>query len=93
MRIQHKRPSFSGTEIHSARELEFVDGIADTPDSPALAAALSVKGYSVIDEEPVKAKRSRKPKPREVELTEDVAFGEQAEPEITDDVPLPPDVA
>lgn len=45
MRIAHPRRNYSGVEIHQARRLEFVDGVAETDDSVALAAALSVKGY------------------------------------------------
>jgi hypothetical protein len=88
VRIQHKRASFSGTEIHACRELEFVDGVAETKDNTALAASLGAKGYRVLDELP-------KPKPRKkgpaAEITDDVELTVQPDPEITDDVP--PDAA
>ena len=48
MRIAHPRRNYSGVEIHQARRLEFVDGVAETDDSAALAAALSVKGYRQV---------------------------------------------
>ena len=50
MRIAHPRRNYSGVEIHQARRLEFVDGVAETDDSAALAAALSVKGYRRVEE-------------------------------------------
>lgn len=51
MRIAHPRRNYSGVEIHQARRLEFVDGVAETDDSTALAAALSVKGYRRVHED------------------------------------------
>ncbi|MDV6309911.1 hypothetical protein [Gordonia amicalis] len=52
MRIAHPRRGYTGVEIHQARRLEFVDGVAETDDSVALAAALSVKGYrQVVDDD------------------------------------------
>ncbi|WP_288336884.1 hypothetical protein [uncultured Gordonia sp.] len=50
MRIAHPRRNYSGVEIHQARRLEFVDGVAETDDSTALAAALSVKGYRRVSD-------------------------------------------
>lgn len=50
MRIAHPRRNYSGVEIHQARRLEFVDGVAETDDSTALAAALSVKGYRQVSD-------------------------------------------
>lgn len=61
MRIQHKRARFSGTEIHQARELVFVDGVAEAPDSVSLAAALAVKGYRVLPEHVVDVKEPETP--------------------------------
>ncbi|MGW8935987.1 hypothetical protein [Gordonia terrae] len=48
MRIAHPRRNYSGVEIHQARRLEFVDGVAETDDNKAFAAALAVKGYTSI---------------------------------------------
>lgn len=96
MRIQHKRRGFTGTIVFAARELEFVDGVAEIEDNTALAAACNANGFHVLDDEPAaeaeKPKRARKPKP-EHELTADVELTEQAGPELTDDLPDPPSAA
>ena len=92
MRIAHPRRGYTGVEIHQARALEFVDGVAETDDSVALAAALSVKGYrrELVDEvaeqlsevapEPPKRKRA---KPVH-SVEDDVEFTPEYEPTIDD---------
>lgn len=93
MRIAHPRRNYSGVEIHQARRLEFVDGVAETDDSTALAAALSVKGYRRVHEDEhihvryaeggtvPKRKRS---KAADHSLEDDVDFTPEHEPTIDD---------
>lgn len=85
MRIHHRKPEFTGVEVHHARALDFVDGVAEAPYDAAFAAKMYAAGYAVVDE-PVKPKRRRKQP--DIELTEDVALAEKAAPEIGDDVPV-----
>ena len=90
MRIAHPRRGYSGTEIHQARELKFVDGVAETDDSVALAAALSVKGYRTVGgsgsvtfaDGGVAPKRKRAK--RDISVEDDVEFAPEHEPTIDD---------
>lgn len=94
MRIAHPRRGYTGVEIHQARALEFVDGVAETDDSVALAAALSVKGYRRVEDaagplsagetaaRPEASKRKRAKPVHSVE--DDVEFTPEYEPTIDD---------
>lgn len=88
MRIAHPRRGYSGTEIHQARELKFVDGVAETDDSVALAAALSVKGYRTAEDSVTFADGGVVPKrkraKRDISVEDDVEFTPEHEPTIDD---------
>ena len=100
MRIAHPRRGYSGTEVHQARALEFVDGVAETDDSVALAAALAVKGYRQVEEddwmsaanaesaaalEALKAEAPKRKRAKPVHSVEDdVEFTPEYEPTIDD---------
>lgn len=94
MRIQHPRRNYTGVEIHQARRLEFVDGVAETDDSTALAAALSVKGYRRVHEDEHIHVRFEEPRPEapkrkrskaaDHSVEDDVDFTPEHEPTIDD---------
>lgn len=99
MKIQHPRRNYSGVEIHQARRLEFVDGVAETGDDKALAAALGAKGYcriidiepnpvpyedSVVAPKPVTSKRKRSKPADEASIEDDIPHVTNIEPTIDD---------
>lgn len=87
MKIQHPRRNYSGVEIHQARRLEFVDGVAETEDSVALAAALAVKGYHQVVDAPVIESIPAPPAPITPKRRKG---GKVADLSIDDDIPLDP---